>query len=1032
MAPSSLSGRLLHMLDVSSSETALDGVLAAAAGGHGSTGSNGRDPRLAEAAALLVGTVVSTSDVGPVLSPLEYDKHLCEAAALRSRLHSLRTQLAMDVHARDLAKTHADTQKTGSIGMFKGKHSHHVQVDEYNAACAAVKHTEDEIATLSAELHASEAALHGHQLAVLLSAVKTAVSEAACSELAGLEREADRTRAALAAELDDNAARHAMVKKALEERVRELENRSHDTIARQAAWSIEGASGGESLADHSARLDTERMSGELTVLREQKQEAEVQARVLETKLDEALLRAREAQASLDDSRRLAADLAQAASARLESAQADAGAHAQCVQAVSSGLRALVAPLRALNTVCDSHEKLRAANDSSVAIASTPPDTPPPTAPRTLPSGAMAAAALESLLDCSQGDRAHGSRGGGMDGLGAEQVATALSLVASTLDSCSLFHAEAMKMHGGYVQTQKDLGTEKRLREAQGLAISQQRERLAAANRLAEGADQRVKEATDALAAQHAENRLQWDEERQRLLDNTERLMRDARGLKARIAPGPVAVGSIEHVVSSPVDLQARIGDVTAQLESSQADADAARRQLQALADENGRLRRAESSLQEQLAGLESFGAMHGALGREPGAPKRKARAHPGGPAGRAASFGDHRNGEQGDTAVGAMPLLGGSTGHGDVAAVGRSDAQTMTDAGPSPSLADDGIGPMLAAYSEKLMLKEDALRSREDDLESVRAAAMAIEQALHDTLAATSGSGPASLGHGPRARHHAPGYVLGDARPATVGVAGRRASANGRAAIGDTPDRVRGLIPLVETAAAESRHLRELAARLESHAQIANAELHEARQRVAQLQEHCRLRAGQDDAIQQDIAHVLGQISRLRNRIVQLEGEKATFEAEVVALRQRCREMESQNAEQVMQLIVERVGKRDWEKHRCASTVAGGPAAALDSGTAAAPAATAAEASSTASTDPKMLSRFSSFGTVSISHPEASDIRAEFNELMHQLIARRDEDIDRVQALADAWRADAHRALRANELRAWCTGTRGTQTISDH
>ncbi|KAJ2764907.1 hypothetical protein IWQ57_004990, partial [Coemansia nantahalensis] len=125
---------------------------------------------------------------------------------------------------------------------------------------------------------------------------------------------------------------------------------------------------------------------------------------------------------------------------------------------------------------------------------------------------------------------------------------------------------------------------------------------------------------------------------------------------------------------------------------------------------------------------------------------------------------------------------------------------------------------------------------------------------------------------------------------------------------------------------------------------------------------------------------------------------------------------------------------RDWEKRRdaAAAAAAAESASAVDRAPATHPAeAAAVETSSTAAADPKMPPRFSSFGAVAICHPEASDIRAEFNELMHQVISRRDEDIERMRTLADAWRADAQRALRANELRAWSMGTRGTQTASE-
>ncbi|KAJ2758630.1 hypothetical protein IWQ56_005950, partial [Coemansia nantahalensis] len=402
-------------------------------------------------------------------------------------------------------------------------------------------------------------------------------------EIAALASEAARAHAAHAADADAAAARTADATRALEERIRGLENRNHDTAARQAAWGIE-AGGGESLADLSARLDAERLSGELAVVQEQKQDAELRAKVLEGKLDEALLRAREAQASLADSRRLAADLAHASSVRLEAAQAVADSRRQCVEAVSGGLRALTAPLRALSAVHGTCAVLRTANGSGGVATDTPPATPLP--------GTGSAEALEALL------------GSSTDDLGAEQAATILALVAATFDSCSALHTEAAAMHDRYTQQTKDLGTERRLREAQGLAIAQQRERLARADLLTESAGQRVAEATEALAATHAEERQQWAEERQRLLDNADRLMRDAGELKARLALGAVAVGSIERTADVAGSEKAGVGGMSAQLESSRADAAAARKQLRAIAEENDRLRCVERSLRVQLAGLD--------------------------------------------------------------------------------------------------------------------------------------------------------------------------------------------------------------------------------------------------------------------------------------------------------------------------------------------------------------------------------------------------------------------------------------------
>ncbi|KAJ2349771.1 hypothetical protein GGF43_004367 [Coemansia sp. RSA 2618] len=217
---------------------------------------------------------------------------------------------------------------------------------------------------------------------------------------------------------------------------------------------------------------------------------------------------------------------------------------------------------------------------------------------------------------------------------------------------------------------------------------------------------------------------------------------------------------------------------------------------------------------------------------------------------------------------------------------------------------------------------------------------------------------------------------------------------------------------------AEASRLKSLIGDLESQSQEAHMELIETRTKLIQLQSHCSARARHEDAVQQDIAHVLSQISRLREQVLRLEREKSSFEEEATELRTRCRKMEDRTAEQVLQLIVDRVGKREWEKQRTFK----------DETSASAVASVATPASTPPDSEPKMPARFSSIGAVNISHPEASDIRVEFNELMHQIISRRDEDIERVQALADAWRSDARRASHVNELRVWNSSSRGTQT----
>ncbi|KAJ1944194.1 hypothetical protein EC988_006045, partial [Linderina pennispora] len=73
-------------------------------------------------------------------------------------------------------------------------------------------------------------------------------------------------------------------------------------------------------------------------------------------------------------------------------------------------------------------------------------------------------------------------------------------------------------------------------------------------------------------------------------------------------------------------------------------------------------------------------------------------------------------------------------------------------------------------------------------------------------------------------------------------------------------------------------------------------------------------------------------------------------------------------------------------------------------------------------------SKFAQLTAIPVSHPQAAEIRAEFNELLHQVIARRDQDIERIQALADQMRGDARDAAQASESRVWNTSTRGVQT----
>ncbi|KAJ2468018.1 hypothetical protein GGI02_003828 [Coemansia sp. RSA 2322] len=214
-------------------------------------------------------------------------------------------------------------------------------------------------------------------------------------------------------------------------------------------------------------------------------------------------------------------------------------------------------------------------------------------------------------------------------------------------------------------------------------------------------------------------------------------------------------------------------------------------------------------------------------------------------------------------------------------------------------------------------------------------------------------------------------------------------------------------------AAAETKRLRALICDLEDQSRETRLELLQTQGRLADLHNYCTQRSKQENAVQQDITHVLGQISGLRVKVVQLEGEKAASETEASTLRRRCRELEDATAERALKLIVERVGASDRAKVHTADS-----ACALDSD------ATPADQPASESKPAK----FAALGSMAISHPEAGEIRAEFNELLHQIIARRDEDIERIQALADGWRSDARKAMHASERKAWSMATRGIQT----
>ncbi|KAJ2451262.1 hypothetical protein EV183_003716 [Coemansia sp. RSA 2336] len=1164
---------LAPRLHISGDNADIDSVLAAAVNSDLSANSFEQPLQGAEAAAQLVDTVVATLETDKVLPSLEYDKYLLEAALLKPRVQSLRVQLAAQLRKRDEAKSLVDGHKPSSLGMFKGKSAQ--QALDYSDASAAVAETEVKLSELSTKLHYIESALRDHQVGVLLSALKTTVAESAHlqrsnrTHIAALElrvekldSEATSSHSAHAAKLEALAAKHAAETAALEEEIRSLKNKHHDAVARQVSRSAEHADVDASLAQHSASLAVERLNGELTVLKEQKRDAEQQIRILESRLDDALLEAQDARNSLASVRSQAESNAQDSAARLDACQNKIESQHMCLQAMSTGLKSVVASLRSLDDVHASSEKLRALNSDPAVLASTPPATPTlAAADGSTPSPAAIEEACEALLN------EEGLNADNRVAWKPEQITSALSLLTLTLDECSKLHSQAMKLHNAHMQLRKDLGAEQRLREAQGLAISQQREKLARANYLAESADQRVKEATDMLVAKHAEERARWNEETQRLLDNTERLKQDLIELQAAnatmapmrsVASAEAAleqptVGSIEPVEATAAiaDMSSQVKELELRLQECQSEVQAVRAQLQASVSENSRLeaqvlqlQHVEADLHLQLSELKTVQVSHDSLVRELEAAKAKSRASV---VKRSANngllLGDYmRKHKDSDSVLSSADVTavddpaqarnakpdGSSTTSSrptrrwslmdlrqaaDLQANGRirhslnldaatatefasTDVQTMTDMRPAASLEDENVAQMLAAYSEKLMLKEDALRGREEDLEAVRAAAEEIEKALNKivqpgiaapahnsfhalpraslaSVSSAAGNGSwsngisaktkptlrnrsASFFHGLRSssyrisggsspdipaamfparseslsRSNSPlpqhtdrpssasaDHVVVLARSESQTTSSIRTISRSRSDVNNVPAFVRSLLPLVQTAVSEADRLRNLIGDLESQSHEAHAELIDTRKKLAQLQNHCHVREKQEDAVQQDIAHVLGQISRLREHVVHLEREKSAFEDEAQMLRKRCREIEDRTSEQVLQLIVNRVGKREWEKQRAVKTDLNAVAEA-----------SVATPASSPDTDPKLPARFASISAVEVSHPEASDIRSEFNELLHRIISRRDEDIDRIQALADAWRSDARKASHASELHAWNTSSRGTQT----
>ncbi|KAJ2521043.1 hypothetical protein H4217_001643 [Coemansia sp. RSA 1939] len=1135
------------------------------------------------AALMAVEGVLKGVDNSKVLSSAEYERYNLEAASLKSSLQSARARLALEIRMRDAAKNLVDLRRgSGGAGvsMFKGKHSHQTQLDEYKQANEKVQQIEIEVTELSTKLRLLESGIHGHQLAILSSAVRTVVSESADTneQAQAVERSLELRVASLEKQINDNSlehssekekllAEHLATRQELEQQIRDLQNKNHEAITRFASKNTNSSDNESQISHHSANLAVERLTGEITVLKEQNQDALQLARVLEAKLDEAHLKTQETQNALDELRSQASDVAETSRIQLEFAREEARLNGQCTQAFVTGVRSIVGPLRMLRDAQDNVEKLRSSNGTDLPFSRTPPATPTLKMEPATSKDAISIDSLvdffsrESEIDVVRDNAAGESSDRQLSDWNVDRAASAMALIRTMVSDSSIFYQESMKVYESCTRLNRDLGTEKRLREAQGLAISQQREKLAKANYLAESADQRVKEATESLLAEHANEKQRWSEERQRLFDNIERLTQDIKSLNSLdggnhlqpLAPGArsnavssdasrsvdhPAVGKIEPLTVEALprdsELQDRIDILEGRISELCEEITLAKQQLQAKIDENNvlqadlntlkanndqlhfledninALRNTEQCLRNELLVLESLKQENAKLNRMLSEYKNGAGN---------SNLSSNRNARSFDyvAALGDKSLPGLTRSrsltslaslrdfsHTCVSGVQpksnqqqrlfTANAQTMTesDIRPDNATTDEEVSQMLMAYSEKLVLKEDALHTREDELEAVRAIAAELEGVLQDMLASIESFVPSAANnnsHSMFAEHASPSSVswspafsaqlkpgvrnrsasffqglrtnyLGMVdssdmpsatpraqtdilRPASVstasdilgpasnprdsGSASRQSpsgkhmfSASRTSGCNDVPLFVSSLLAMSHMAASEVRRLMPYMYELENQSHNSRVELRKKEDQLSQLQKYCTLRSKHEDVVQEDIAHVLAQITRLRTKVVSLENEKKVCEEEVQQAQARCRKAESQNIKQVLQLIVGRVGKREWEKNHLSDDLSKKTAVGVPSN----------DGADEPAPQPKSLATAS---TVAISHPEAGDIRAEFNELLHQIITRRDEDIERIQALADAWRIDARKALQLNEQRIWNTCTRGTQTThTDH
>ncbi|KAJ2786792.1 hypothetical protein GGI15_001247 [Coemansia interrupta] len=1033
-------------------------------------------------AASLVESLIESSGASKVLSPAEYDRCMFEAAALKQRIQAARTRLTSEIRTRDAAKSAAETNTKSSgtgVGIFnKSKHASNAQLNEdLEYASSRVQQTEADIVEHETKQRVVEAALHAHQTAVLAAAVRTLVAEAVRGRAEAQQTGELAQQAIDKAKHDQEQMQqeNSQAQQRLEAQVRALQNEN------------QGVTSESKFAQHSAGLTIERLTGELTALREQKLAAEQHAASLERRLDEALLHSQEVQQA-----------AVAAEARASAASAEAANSRQCIRAFSEGLRSLAAPLRVLGSVHDSTEKLRALSVNDV----TPTQTPPSTPTLALKSGPTPAALSVDALEALP-----------LESCDAEHAAAAMVLLNATVSGCASLCAEAMRVGDTHSRLQRDLATEKRLREAQGLAISQQREKLARH-------DQEVKDATESLVEEHRKSEGLWAEERQRLLDNIERLTQDVNTLRAE----PVAVvGSIEAVVpsqpspalSSSVEeseLRERIIQLEAQIAEHVrreaaydakllSESSAPKEAL--LGDYMRKLRDASTMLTSAattaVEGPSESGGDRLTSGIPPNALRRLSRRKS------LSTLDDLRTGSSMHTATTASAFIRDTQNHESTrrASVATADAQTMTEGFAStanaalasaPVSSDDGVNQMLLAYSEKLMSKEDLLRNREDELEAIRASAAEIETVILGLLPSSKQPTYGSIGrsslnasppmanvawsygtlpqyhHNQHQQYHQPaskpnstngslrnrsasffqglrtsylgsadGSDVSGAPPLSIHTDTRSLSSASRSvsasvsgspriperpgvinsaptkltAADGVPQLIRSLLPLMQMVSSEVRRLKSLVYDLEEQSRGTRVELFSTQEKLSNLQDYCSRRAKEEESVQHDITHVLGQISRLRTRVLELEAEKERYEIESDRLRSECRRIGDLTAEKVLGLIVDRIGTSEWARSKHTATDTAGDSAS----------------SQTDSESSKMPARFANVSRVAISHPEAGDIRAEFNELMHQVIARRDEDVERMKAVADAWRADARKTSRAAEAKAWNTSTRGIQTI---